>query len=45
MRRAHPPGAARIPEVLLRLDQVTITNTMTATDVVRGVSFSLTTGG
>ncbi len=45
MRSAHRPGAARIPEVLLRLDQVTITNTMTATDVVRGVSFSLTTGG
>ena len=45
MRSAHPPGAARIPEVLLRLDEVTITNTMTATDVVRGVSFSLTTGG
>ena len=31
--------------VLLRLDQVTITNTMTATDVVRGVSFTLPAGG
>jgi ABC-type glutathione transport system ATPase component len=36
--------ANRGPEVLLRLDQVTITNTMTATDVVRGVSLTLAAG-
>jgi ABC-type dipeptide/oligopeptide/nickel transport system ATPase component len=34
-----------MPETLLRLDRVTITNTMTATEVVRGVSFSLPAGG
>jgi peptide/nickel transport system ATP-binding protein len=36
--------ASHAPEVLLRLDRVTITNTMTATEVVRGISFTLAAG-
>lgn len=44
---AREPASVRVsdPSMLLRLDRVTITNTMTATDVVRDVSFTLPAGG
>jgi ABC-type glutathione transport system ATPase component len=45
MSRGPLAQRRRDPQVLLRLDQVSITNTMTATDVVRGVSFTLRAGG